>query len=367
MVRMMANCRMATTFWLAIVSWVVMIISPAFIFAQSTTYNATDVPSLLAAAASVNRNPGQSAVIQIAPGTYLLTESLLLIARSVSLQGQPSLSNVSLVCSTETSTAVLFQPPSESTNTSLSITRMAFSGCSNTSVRAVFPSKGLASMRLTGVTFSNNTGSEAGGLLVNGGGNFTAELSSCTFSSNTASTPPDFHFPAFAANAALITLGGGAASRVSVMGCSFVGNLHGDLLEDVFSPHSTVVSALSKSLVSSALGVVCEGNLTGRQSNISSYIVNVSDSHFEENTGLSSALLLASAEDLYTAWPLAMSSFEVSLNALTFTKNMGIMGGGAVGMFNVTSCSIDGSQFHDNHAGILTTVSLPYHLLRLYS
>jgi hypothetical protein len=192
---------------------IIIILSPSFLGAQQpTVFNATDVASLLAATASANDNPGQPAVIGIAPGIYRLKESIVLTADSVSLIGQ---GQAHVMCSSGASTAVQFRPASDSARTRFSVANLVFSGCSNTAMQAFFPSQGNASMQVDGVSFTNNTGPEAGGLLVKGGGTFTAGISSCNFSSNAVSAPSDYgSFPAF--SAALVSLGGGALSQVFV-------------------------------------------------------------------------------------------------------------------------------------------------------
>jgi len=328
---------------------IIIILSPSFLGAQQpTVFNATDVASLLAATASANDNPGQPAVIGIAPGIYRLKESIVLTADSVSLIGQ---GQAHVMCSSGASTAVQFRPASDSARTRFSVANLVFSGCSNTAMQAFFPSQGNASMQVDGVSFTNNTGPEAGGLLVKGGGTFTAGISSCNFSSNAVSAPSDYgSFPAFSASAALVSLGGGALSQVSVTDCTFTENY-------VMIPQGPFSDISNTSFPSSGLAILCEGNVTQRETANSSCSVGVSDSRFSGNRGLSSALLLASAEDLYKIWPSPTTPFSANVSASTFSNNSGITGGGAIGIFNLTDFYLDGSQLYGNKAGSLEKVS----------
>ena len=333
-----------------------IILAGLFLACCSSAQSVTGVQSLLDAAEEANRHQGQAIVITLSPGIYQLTQAVNFSNPNVSMLGSKD-GDVTLACTDGLGTAVSFEPvPGNSSGGAhFSMSDVTLSGCTDTALRAVFPSSltSPSSMHLTDMAFTNNSGWEAGGLSVISGNTTSMDITmaSCSFNSNRVEVDGRY---AYAAGAALLSLSSSPSSAVvSVLNCSFDGNS---------GPDAYSMANFSDVTISSALAVIClGGGAPDAQQGAGSCGLTMAGSRFSGNTGTSAALLLVAESALLP------HDFTASLEQTEFYGNTGFLGGGAIGLINLTSCSMYNCSLSSNTAGIADEVCKPLHLPRARS
>ena len=199
-------------------SWHIMILALALSnwATAQTIIDVRDAATLLEAASQANAID-TPVLLRFSPsGTYPLMQQLNFTGPDISLLGQGS-----AVSCMGGRTAMAFV--STNASAAISLSGLSFTGCTDTAVRisiampasSAAQSEAAASVSIQACTFAGNTGSQAGGLLMDAG-SVALSMRNCRFLSNSITTDPAAAVAGAAAasltaHAALITVGGRSA------------------------------------------------------------------------------------------------------------------------------------------------------------
>ena len=322
-------------------SWHIMILALALSnwATAQTIIDVRDAATLLEAASQANAID-TPVLLRFSPsGTYPLMQQLNFTGPDISLLGQGS-----AVSCMGGRTAMAFI--SSNASAAIRLSGLSFTGCTDTAVRisiampasSAAQSEAAASVSIQACTFAGNTGSQAGGLLMDAG-SVALSMRNCRFLSNSITTDPAAAAVAGAAaasltaHAALITVGG--RSFLDIYNCTVAGNgaapLNGSSpVSPSYTSGAVTVACLSDRHASSAGsggGTDCTLNLTAAS--------------FTGNAGAASTLLLL-ADSTSVAFSARLQG--------TWLLNSGYLGG-AVRVQNLTSVVFaPGSKLMNNTA-----------------
>ena len=199
-------------------------------------FNVNDTASLQLAAEKCSKLAiGSSAVVNLAPGTYLVRQPILFQGPgSLSIQSDNSLSPAQIQCAPDITGSAL----QVSANSSLVLHGISFLGCSSTAMQVDMVADGPSTVEISSCSFINCTGQSAGALGISVSLSVTSAaasnvtLTGCTFESSNVVPPtdPTSGISDSTGHAAVITAGPGVSLGVTVSGnSSFLNN--GDLTE----------------------------------------------------------------------------------------------------------------------------------------